>query len=261
MQEYDYTIQHIKGSDNPADILSRQPLKYHKEVSTEEQLAEGFINHIVANSVPKALSLRAIEEALRTNDWTNKMTEPYKYVKNELSTKCGVVVSGSRMVIPTKLRKHTLQLAHETHLGMVKTKALLRAKVWWPNIDKDVEETIKWCIPCASLDPRKQANPVNMTTMKGPWEVIHIDICGPFPSGDYIIGIIDAGSRWPEVFVVKSTSTNIVTSILEKCLCTHGVPTVIVSDNGPQFRAREFNQFCNKWGIQHHKVYTLSPPS
>ena len=98
-----------------------------------------------------------------------------------------------------------------------------------------MEEAIKQCIPCVSLDPRKQANPVNMATIKKPWEMVSIDICASFLSGDYVIGIVDAGPRWPEAFVVKYTDTNTVTSILERCLCTHSVPEVIVSDNGPQF--------------------------
>ena len=98
MQQYDYAIQHIKGKENPADILSRQPLKYHAEVSTEEKLAEGFVNHIVAHCVPKAITLseivkeseldptlRAVERAINTNDWTDKETQPFKQIRNELT--------------------------------------------------------------------------------------------------------------------------------------------------------------------------------
>ncbi|KAG7173720.1 Transposon Tf2-9 polyprotein-like 3 [Homarus americanus] len=99
-----------------------------------------------------------------------------------------------------------------------------------------------------SLDTRKQANPVNVSEMKGPWEVIHVDICGPFPSGDYALGIIDAGSRWPEAFVVKTINTDNVKTLIEGCITTHGIPAVIVSDNGPQFRAKEFAQFYEEWG-------------
>ncbi|XP_042221000.1 uncharacterized protein K02A2.6-like [Homarus americanus] len=161
--------------------------------------------------------------------------------------------------MPQTQQRRTMQLAHETHLGMVKTKALLRGKVWWPTINKDMEKAIRQCIPGASLDTRKQANPVNMSEMKGPWEVIHVDICGPFPSGDYVLGIIDAGSRWPEAFVIKTINTDTVMTLIEGCITTHSIPTVIVSDNGPQFRAKEFAQFCEEWGIKHHKVTPYHP--
>ncbi|XP_042234772.1 uncharacterized protein K02A2.6-like [Homarus americanus] len=142
---------------------------------------------------------------------------------------------------------------------MVKSKVLLRGKVWWTTINKDVEKAVRQCIPCASLDTRKQANPVNMSEMKGPWEVIHVDICGPFLSGDYVLGIIDAGSRWPEAFVVKTINTDTVTTLIEGCITTHGIPAVIVSVNGPQFTAKEFAQFCEEWGVKHHKVTPNHP--
>ncbi|KAK3892151.1 hypothetical protein Pcinc_003987 [Petrolisthes cinctipes] len=260
MQQYD-----CKGSENPADILSRQPLKYHREVSTEEKLAEGFVNHILANNFPKAMTLseiveeskddptlRAVEEAIGTNDWANKVTEPFKHVRSELTTKRGVIVRGSRIVIPRNLQQHTLQRACETHVGMLETKALLQAKVWWPNMDKDVEEAIKRCVPCASLYPRKQANPVNMTTMKGPWEVIHIDICGPFPSGDYVIGIVDAGSRWLEAFIINSTDTRDVFA--------HKVfQQLLYQTMDHSSDPKKLAIFAIEWEMRHQKVTPYHP--
>lgn len=272
LQQYDYTIKHINGKDNPADILSRQPMKYQKVVSPEEEIAEGFINTVVANSIPKTITLSeimeesqrdptvtAVKNAIQQNDWTNKLTEPFKHVRNELTTKRGVVIRGARIIIPQNLQKQILKLAHETHMGIMKTKALLRTKVWWPKIDKDIEAVISRCIPCTALDPKKNHRPVHMAEMKGPWEILHVDICGPFPCGDYVIGIIDAGSRWPEAFVTKSTRVDIIISTIQNCFYTHGIPVIIVSDNGPQFRSSEFNHFCKDWGIKHRRVTPYHP--
>ena len=41
-----------------------------------------------------------------------------------------------------------LELAHEKHPEIIKTKALLRENVWWPGMDSDVENFIKECHPC-----------------------------------------------------------------------------------------------------------------
>ena len=38
-----------------------------------------------------------------------------------------------RNVVPASLRKRVLELAHEGHQGIVKTKDCLRSKVWWPT--------------------------------------------------------------------------------------------------------------------------------
>ncbi|KAG7161096.1 hypothetical protein Hamer_G029165 [Homarus americanus] len=58
LQQYDFKVQHIRGSDNPADILPRQPLPFDAQISEEEKLAEGFINYVVAKGIPKAMTLR-----------------------------------------------------------------------------------------------------------------------------------------------------------------------------------------------------------
>ena len=51
--------------------------------------------------------------------------------KNELtSTTLGVVFRGIRIVIPAALQQHAIDIyiAHETHLGIEKTKSLIREK-------------------------------------------------------------------------------------------------------------------------------------
>ena len=41
-------------------------------------------------------------------------------------------------MVPRKFRR-VLDLAHEGHQGIVKTKERLRSKVWWPGIEKKVQ--------------------------------------------------------------------------------------------------------------------------
>ena len=69
-------------------------------------------------------------------------------VKDELWIIGQIVMRGNRIILPEKLWEHTVKLAHEGHQGIVRTKSRLREKVWWPNIDKQVESFIKACYPC-----------------------------------------------------------------------------------------------------------------
>ena len=46
------------------------------------------------------------------------------------------------IVLPNSLRLTTVKLAHEDHHGICKTKARLRAKVWFPNNDTLVDEEV-----------------------------------------------------------------------------------------------------------------------
>ena len=59
-----------------------------------------------------------------------------------------LVLRGTRLLIPKRLRERVLELAHEGHQGLVKTKQRLRTKVCWAGIDKQVENRCKTCHGC-----------------------------------------------------------------------------------------------------------------
>ena len=91
--------------------------------------------------------LHEVRQRIATGDWNYGPPE-YKAVRNELTVLRKLVVRGTRIVISKLLKKHTTGLAHEGHQGIVKTKARLRTKVWWPGIDRQTEQACKTCHEC-----------------------------------------------------------------------------------------------------------------
>ena len=69
-------------------------------------------------------------------------------MKNEPCCVGKLVLRGDRIVIPQTIRKIVLEIAHEGHQGIVKTKSRLRTKVWWPKMDADAEKICKSCQAC-----------------------------------------------------------------------------------------------------------------
>ena len=65
LQPYRFQIQYIPGRKNPADVLSRLPLS--NQQTNEQSIAEKYINYVVANAVPKAMTLDQIEKATLTD--------------------------------------------------------------------------------------------------------------------------------------------------------------------------------------------------
>ncbi|XP_062588415.1 uncharacterized protein K02A2.6-like [Saccostrea cucullata] len=65
---------------------------------------------------------------------------------------------------------------------------------------------------------------------------------------------MDAYSKGLEVIVMKNITTRTTIDKLRSVFATHGLPEVIVSDNGPPFTSKEFEQFIAKNGIQHIKT-------
>ena len=165
-----------------------------------------------------------------------------------------LLLRGHRIVIPQSLRKHVIDIAHEGHQGITKTKSLLREKVWFPSIDRMTEKIIRDCITCQTNTIEHTKEPLRMSPLpKKAWSEISIDFAD-LPSGEHLLVVIDDYSRFPEVEIVSSTSAQQVIPKLDRIFTSFGVPDVVRTDNGPPFNSREFADFANYLGFKHRKV-------
>lgn len=69
----------------------------------------------------------------------------YELVSHESACIGQVVLRGTRILVPRKLKRRVLDLAHEGHQGIVKTKERLTSNVCWPGIDKEAEKKCREC--------------------------------------------------------------------------------------------------------------------
>lgn len=76
----------------------------------------------------------------------------YHDVRRELSIVDGLVLRTEGVVVSAKLTDTFIQLAHESHLGIVKTKQRIREKYWWLCLDKQVKTAIRSCAVCQVSD-------------------------------------------------------------------------------------------------------------
>ena len=193
LQQYDFQIKHRPGTGNPADVLSRQPSEKSPETSN---IADQYVNFVEQYAVPVAMSITEIVEAtkkdvelqdainnMRLGKWT-KHSNLYS-VRDELSvTNSGLVLRGTKIIMPRSLRSTTLTLAHKGHHGVVKTKQALRTKVWWPKIDIDANVYVQNCHACQCLGHQDPPPPLKPNVMPSkPWERLHMDFLGPYPTG------------------------------------------------------------------------------
>ena len=185
---------------------------------------------------------------------------PFVKIWDELSVVDDILLRTHRIIIPITLRRKIVKVAHEGHLGIVKTKNLLRSRVWFPKLDSLVEEEVKNCIPCLAAVNQNITEPLKMTPLpNGPWENLKCDFFGPIPSGVYIFVIVDEYSRFPIVETVTSTSSNLVIPILDETFSIFGVPNVLTSGNGPPFNGEEIGKFAEYLGFKHRKITPAWP--
>ena len=102
-------------------------------------------------------------------------------------------------------------------------KALARSYMWWSGLDIDMEDLAKSCVPCQSV---KHAPPLKLWIWPAkPFERVHVDLAGPM-LGTMLFALVDAHSKWPEVFMMSATTTGMILKYLERYLHHMGCQTV-----------------------------------
>ena len=73
--------------------------------------------------------------------------------------------------------------------------------------------------------------------------------------------VIDAHSKWPEVIEMMNTKSQKTITELQHLFSTYGLPTQLVSDNGPQFTSEEYASFMKRNGVKHIRCAPYHPSS
>ena len=132
--------------------------------------------------------------------------------------------------------------------------------MWFPGADAPAEEAVKCCIPCQANTTRRQVEPLAMSQLpRGPWLNVSIDFCGPLPSGEYLLVMVDEFSRYPLVEIVRSTAAETVIPVVDKVFSLFGFPEIIKSDNGPSFQGIAWKTFLQECGVRHRRIVPLWP--
>ena len=268
LQSYNFNVVYPPGKANIADALSR--LNSDKRLDAAEEF--DYVRVIVENSVPVALTAKEIERAsfddeelnmvkscVKSGNWNEcKAAVSYFHVKDELCIYGELLLRGTRIVIPNVLRDRVLKIAHEGHQGIVKTKTRLRSKVWWPQMDSDVEKLCKACLGCQVVGEFGAPEPMSrVLPPTAPWQDISADLLGPLPTRESILVVEDYFSRFLEVAVLKSTTSAKIIEAIHPLFARFGVPYSLRTDNGPQFVSEEFETFLQTQGVEHWKTTPL----
>ena len=152
MQPYKFKVKYKSGPSNIADPFSRL-VGNLKTSSSHSAEAEEYVRFLAINAtlweVEEASAideeLCAVKECLNGKPWDQLAYKRYLPCSSELCNIGQLILRGTGIVIPKKLRPRVLSLAHEGHLVIVGTKQKLCSKVWWPGMEKDAE---KHCKPC-----------------------------------------------------------------------------------------------------------------
>ena len=125
-------------------------------------------------------------------------------------------------------------------------KALAQSFVWWPQLDNNLENVVQSCEICQTychLPPAAPLQPWEWPQI--PWARVHIDYAGPLLGRQFLI-LMDAHSKWIEIKSVTNPTSAATIEHLRSISATHGLPEMLISDNGSVFTSYEFEEFTTE---------------
>ena len=261
LMPYDYALKYVPGKQLACtDALSRAPVPASEVSAAESRSLHEYVG-LVLEASPVCLEeirtatkddavLHTVMQRVLTSTWhePSSLEQPFYLVRDQLTVVDGVLLFAARFVIPEGLRHSVLALAHEGHPGQDAFQDSLRQRVWWPGLTKDASLFLERCSVCWR---RRNNGPQELlpTEIVGVWEKVAVDIVTI--EGRSLLSMIDYGSRFPILRPLLSTTSSAIIDELEDIFTTFGLPSTLVSDNGPQFVSEHMSTFLSRLGITH----------
>lgn len=99
-------------------------------------------------------------------------------VRGELSELDGLIVRGSRIVIPVNMREMVLDRIHDGHQGLTKCRERALQSVWWPKMRQDISTKVQQCQFCTENRHTQRKEPLLPSVLPSrPWQKVAVDLC------------------------------------------------------------------------------------
>lgn len=267
LSKYDFTFKHIEGQQNPADFLSRQVFN----LTTQKDLTTDLFAERTELTIRNIKSEQLNDPQLKSIISKIKSGKPCYHGKGKKfiidnssqllmlrirTKKSKRHIKTDKIVVPTKLQRVIIKLAHAVHFGIHRTLSIIRDKYFWKGMIGDVQNYIKSCDECLTYK-NKYITPApleHFSDITFPMQQLAIDAVGPLPrtsNGNmYILTIVDMYTRFFVATPVRSITANTVLDTLKKLYANFGLPVSILSDNGSIFKNKVYQDFHKALGVE-----------
>jgi len=144
------------------------------------------------------------------------------------------------------------------------TRTLNRIKLAhnWPGLTKDVENYVAKCEFCQKVS-RKTKMPLIITeTSSEPFEKCALDIVGPLSIttlGNKYLTFQDDLTKFSKAIPLPNQeATTVAKEFITKIICEHGIPEMVLTDQGTNFLSEIFKNTCKLLKIT--KIQTAYHP-
>jgi len=167
-----------------------------------------------------------------------------------------------RLLVPKEFRNELIDFVHShpttAHPGVYKTFKKLCERFYWPKMRADVASFIKRCRICIGHKAVQQSPAGHLgtrPTISRPFQMLSADLMGPLPRSSkgyrYILLVCDYFSKFVLSFPLRSaTATKICEHIENEVFLLFGVPQILLTDNGGQFKSKLFVKLCENYNAK-----------
>ncbi|KAI5726039.1 hypothetical protein M8J77_023179 [Diaphorina citri] len=263
LMRYNYKLVYVPGKHLLcADFLSRNPIKFdtNHELTEDTRVYVKLLIQTIPTTDENLKNLQRAQEndilleRLRekiSSEWNsidaNDPLLPYFHVRHEISFCDGLLMRGSRIIVPQALKNDMLHKCHKGHLGMNKAKLRAQNAVWWPNMLRDIEDFIKNCPVCVRFanNPHEPLLPTELPDR--PWQIVSCDLFKQ--NNRWYLVASDLYSRYFELAPLNNCTSNEIINKLKACFSRYGIPEVLRADSAAQFLTPEFRKFSDQYSI------------
>ena len=179
LQGYNYTICYCPGKEMALpDTLSAQPTSWtwhptgHCHANLSPERKEAFQQAFVSDPEMSTLANMII------TCWSHNIKAvphplcPYRQHQETLTVEDGLVLHGEALIVPPLERERILQQLHQFHQGTTKAQLFVHGCVFWPGINKAIEEAVWQYETCTQFQAQNAAAPLTpMPTLSCPWQM------------------------------------------------------------------------------------------
>ena len=166
-----------------------------------------------------------------------------------------VMNSQLRTTYSWKVNKWSSHHPAENLSRMNSKKVIQESTRHWPGMEADVTDYSKRCLTCIEWSnlPIETLHPHEVPSE--PWVKIGIDFFQDHFGEKHLI-VADYFSKFPYVFSVASAHHFKTINHLRELFIAEGVPTIVMSNNGPPFNGDVFKRFACEFDF----IHTTSSP-
>ena len=215
---------------------------------------------------------KCLKDSVAPKNWPSSISRYRRFAK-KLSICDGILVfqgnNVSIVLVPFSIVTELALTIHAefAHLGRDKMNDLLYKLVWHPCKRTIISDVCTTCHTCQVT--KSFGSPIVPPTLKiashRPFELMAADLISlPRTSSGYVgcLVVVDHFSKWLVVVPIKNKKSSTIVEMLKNRVFpgVPAIPSVVLTDNGPEFTSKEFNDFLMDCGVT-HKVTTPYCPS